>query len=208
MKLVIGLTSAVLTLATSTASAEGRLGLGEWSASKPYQVTGVLSSERILVLQADVYFTCQLDDQGSFIDLSACKPILTSGQRYYIAEQEVAAEKAYQDGLKAEAQRVKDEEAAALVRGKELAEISQVTPEIMKDLLISLAKERGCFLDLDVKTINYIVLKLGFDVSKLKGDQFMSIRQIANETLQNMVFSGEVKYLNDGTAQKKLVACE
>ena len=208
MRFMRVLASAVLTLTASVASAEGRLGLGEWSAFKPYQVTGVLSSNQILVLQADVYFTCQLDDQGTFIDLSPCQPILTSGQRDYIAEQEVAAEKAYQDGLKAEAQRVKDEEAAALVRGKELAEISQVTPELMKDLLISLAKERGCFLDLDVKTIDYIVLKLGLDVSKLKGDQFMSIRQIANKTLQNMVFSGEVKYLNNGTAQKKLVACE
>ena len=208
MKIVAALNTALLMLPVVMANAESRLGLGEWNAFKPYQVTGVLSSNQILVLQADVYFTCQLDDQGSFSDLSPCQPILTFGQRYLFAEQEVAAEKAYQDGLKAEAQRVKNEEAAALVRGKELAEISQVTPELMKDLLISLAKERGCFLDLDVKTIDYIVLKLGLDVSKLKGNQFMSIRQIANKTLQNMVFSGEVKYLNNGTAQKKLVVCE
>lgn len=208
MKFVRGLTSAILTITASVAGAEGRIGLGEWSASKPYQLTGVLSSERILVMQENVYFTCQLDDQGTFIDLSPCQPILTAGQRDYIAAQEVAAEEAYQDGLKVEAQRVKDEEAAALVRGKELADISQVTPEIMKDLLISLAKERSCLLDLDVKTMDYIVLKLGFDINKLKGDQFMSIGKIANQTLQKMVFSGEVKYSNDGTAQKKLVACE
>ncbi len=55
MKFVCGLTSAVLTLAASVACAEGRLGLGEWNAFKPYQVTGVLSSNQILVLQENVY---------------------------------------------------------------------------------------------------------------------------------------------------------
>lgn len=97
MKFVRGLTSAILTLTASVTGAEGRLGLGGWDASKPFLITGVLSSESILVIQEGLYFICQLDDQGEFIDLSPCKPIRTKGLRQQISTAEAALAEAMQE---------------------------------------------------------------------------------------------------------------
>ena len=95
MKLALGLASAVLTLTASVACADSLLG-PRWDGWKPFLITGVLSSESILVVQDGVYFTCQLDDQGEFIDLSPCKPILTGGLRKQIATAEAALAEADQ----------------------------------------------------------------------------------------------------------------
>jgi hypothetical protein len=80
----------VLTITASVVSAESVLNLTEWNASKPFLITGVLSSERVLVIQDGLYFTCQLNDKGEFIDLSQCKPILTAGLRQQISTAEAA----------------------------------------------------------------------------------------------------------------------
>jgi len=201
MKFALGLTSAILTLTASIASAESRLGLGEWSASKPYQVTGVLSSDRILVLQEDVYFTCQLDDQGTFIDLSPCEPILTSGQRAYIAEQEVAAEKAYQDGLKADAQ-----------LAKELAGVSQVTSTSLKNAIISLAQENNCIYFVGDRQLtsalirSKIYAKLGIDLSLLTNTQLITIRLLDESIILEMIWSGDIEYV-DKNNQIRILKC-
>ncbi len=95
MKFVRVLASALLTLAASVAGAESLLG-PRWDGWKPFLITGILSPESILVVQDGVYFTCQLDDQGEFIDLSPCKPILTAGLRKQIATAEAALAEAVQ----------------------------------------------------------------------------------------------------------------
>jgi len=208
MKFVCGLTSAVLTLAASVACAEGRLGLGEWNAFKPYQVTGVLSSNQILVLQENVYFTCQLDSKGTFIDLSPCQPILTLGQRYFFSEQEVAAEKAYQDGLKAEAQRLKDEVAKAEERAKAISEIPQVNALSIKNAIISIGKDDRCRITLNGPTINGILWRLSVDGAKLDKNQNKYVKELINDTFTKMIWSGEISYLADGSAGKKITDCK
>lgn len=208
MRFVRVLASAVLTLTASVASAEGRLGLGEWNAFKPYQVTGVLSSNQILVLQADVYFTCQLDDQGSFTDLSPCQPVLTLGQRYFFAEQEVAAEKAYQDGLKAEAQRVKDDEAKAQERAKTISEMPQVNALSIKNAIISIGKDDRCIITLNGPTFNGILWRLSVDGAKLDKNQNKYVKELINDTFTKMIWSGEISYLADGSAGKKITDCK
>ena len=95
MKFALGLASAVLTLTASVASAESLLS-PRWDGWKPFLITGVLSSESILVIQEGLYFICQLDDQGEFLDLSPCKPILTGGLRKQIATAEAALAEADQ----------------------------------------------------------------------------------------------------------------
>jgi hypothetical protein len=87
----IGLTAIFLALSLTSVSAGGRLDLGEWDASKPFLITGILSSASILVIQDGLYFTCQLDDQGKFVDLLQCKPILTAGLRQQISTVEATA---------------------------------------------------------------------------------------------------------------------
>ncbi len=215
MKFVSGIAFGVLTLTASLAGAEGRLDLGEWNAFKPYQVTGVLSSNQVLVLQADVYFTCQLDDQGSFSDLSPCQPILTLGQRYFFAEQEVAAEKAYQDWLKAEAQIAKDaakraidEEAKAEERAKAISEIPQVNALSIKNAIISIGKDDLCRVTLNGPTINGILWRLSVDGTKINKDQNQYVKELINDTFTKMIWSGEISYLADGSAGKKLTDCK
>lgn len=208
MRFMRVLASAVLTLTASVACAEGRLDLGEWNAFQPYQVTGVLSSNQILVLQADVYFTCQLDDQGTFIDLSPCQPILTSGQRDYIAAQEVAAEKAYQDRLKAEAQRLKDEVAKAEERAKAMSEIPQVNALSIKNAIISIGKDDRCRITLNGPTINGILWRLSVDGAKLDKNQNKYVKELINDTFTKMIWSGEISYLADGSAGKKITDCK
>ena len=102
MRFVRVLASAVLTITASVASAESLLS-PRWDGWKPFLITGVLSSESILVVQDGVYFTCQLDDQGEFIDLSPCKPILTGGLRKQIATAEAALAEIEQDAADAAA---------------------------------------------------------------------------------------------------------
>ena len=208
MKFVRVLASALLTLTASVACAEGRLDLGEWNAFKPYQVTGVLSSNQILVLQADVYFTCQLDDQGSFTDLSPCQPVLTLGQRYFFAEQEVAAEKAYQDRLKAEAQRLKDEVAKAEERAKAMSEIPQVNALSIKNAIISIGKDDRCRITLNGPTINGILWRLSVDDAKLDKNQNKYVKELIVYTFTKMIWSGEISYLADGSAGKKITDCK
>ena len=87
----IGLTAIFVALSLTSVSAGGRLDLGEWDASKPFLITGILSSASILVIQDGLYFTCQLDDQGEFMDLLQCKPILTAGLRQQISTVEATA---------------------------------------------------------------------------------------------------------------------
>jgi hypothetical protein len=105
MKIVTALNTALLMLPVVMANAESRLGLTEWNASKPFLITGVLSEESILVIQDGLYFICQLDDQGEFIDLSPCKTILTVGLRKRIATAEAALAEIEQDAADAAPER-------------------------------------------------------------------------------------------------------